>query len=117
MAKRGVPEHPKTLRLARLLGVEPWAAVGLLEVFWHWCSRYAITGVINHSPEDLADSIRYSGNAQAMFSALVSAGWVDQVDGVGFVVHDIADHADNTWKANLKRANKLFWSESWQSQN
>lgn len=111
MAKRGVPEHPKTLKLARRLGVEPWAAVGLLEVFWHWCSKYAITGLVTASPEDIADGIRYSGDADALFAVMLECGWIDAHPD-GFTIHDVADHADNTWKANLKRAGLEFWNDA-----
>jgi hypothetical protein len=111
MAKRGVPEHPKTLKLARKLGLPSWAAVGLLEVFWHWCSRYAITGLITAAPDDVADGIRYTGDADALFAALLESGWIDAHPN-GYTVHDVADHADNTWKANLKRAGLEFWNHS-----
>lgn len=111
MAKRGVPEHPKTLKLARKLGLPSWAAVGLLEVFWHWCSRYAITGLITAAPDDVADGIRYTGDADALFVALLESGWIDAHPS-GYTVHDVADHADNTWKANLKRAGLEFWNYS-----
>ncbi len=110
MAKRGVPEHPKTLRLARALGVEPWMAVGLLECLWHWCSRYAIDGVITAEPEDVAAGLRYTGDPAALFDALVSTGWLDRCVR-GYAVHDAHEHADNTWKANLRRAGRDFAPE------
>lgn len=112
MAKRGILEHPKTLRLARKLGIEPWAAVGLLECFWHWCARYAITGVITSDPEDFADGIRYNGNAKDLFYALQFAGFIDELGDGRIVVHDARDHADNTWKQNLKDAGLSWWDGS-----
>ncbi|MCW5943283.1 MAG: hypothetical protein KIS66_13710 [Fimbriimonadaceae bacterium] len=111
MAKRGVPTHPKTFRLARRLGVESWAAVGLLECFWHFCSVHAMTGVISADADELADAIRYGGDAAVLLEALVSCGWVDRLSDGRLVVHDAAQHADNTWKANLKRAGLRFWNE------
>lgn len=111
MAKRGVPTHPKTFRLARRLGIESWAAVGLLECLWHWCSVHAITGVITADAEDMADGLRYNGDAAALMEALVSSGWVDRLDDGRLVIHDASSHADNTWKANLKRAGLRFWDE------
>src|SRR5687767_13679779 len=103
MAKRGVPEHPKTMRVARLLEIEPWAVVGLLECLWHWCSKYAVTGEIRATPEDVADGIRYRGDATAMIEALTTARWLERLPDGRLVVHDISQHADNTWKANLRR--------------
>lgn len=114
MAKRGTLEHPKTLKLARRLGIQPWMALGLLEGFWHWCSKYAITGEIKSDPEQIADGIRYTDDPQAMFDALVECGWIDCVHGRYFV-HDVSQHADNTWKANLKRACLEFAVPSQQS--
>lgn len=112
MAKRGVPTHPKTFRLARKLGIESWAAVGLLECFWHWCSVHAMTGVISAEAEDLADGLRYGGDAAQLLDALVASGWVDRLQCGKLVVHDASQHADNTWKANLKRAGLAFWDEA-----
>lgn len=111
MAKRGVPTHGKTFKLARLLGVESWAAVGLLECFWHWCSVHAITGVIATDPEDVGEALRYRGDPHELMGALIASGWVDRLGDGRLVVHDAAQHADNTWKANLKRAGLKFWNE------
>ena len=44
--KRGTPDHPKTLRLARLLGIPQAAAVGILEMLWHFTGKYAVQGDI-----------------------------------------------------------------------
>ncbi len=109
MAKRGILEHPKTLRLARKMGWEPWMAVGLLESLWQWCSRYAITGEITCDFEDVCDGIRYSGDPQKLRDVLIECRWLDVVDGGRLVVHDVRHHADNTWRQNLQDAGLVWW--------
>lgn len=109
MAKRGVPEHPKTRKLARVLGAERWAAVGLLECLWHWCSRFAVTGEIPYDAAEIADGINYEGDPEKLLDALIDCKWLDRCEHCNSLyIHDIADHADNTWKATLKRQGKDF---------
>lgn len=108
MAKRGVPEHPKTRKLARLLSTERWAAVGLLECLWHWCSRFAVTGEIPYDAAEIADGINYTGDPEELLNALIDCGWLDRCECGKLYIHDIEDHADNTWKATLKRQGKDF---------
>lgn len=109
MAKRGVPEHPKTLGLARRLGIAPWAAVGLLECLWHWCSKYALTGEITADSEDIAEALRYGDDSHALITALVESGWLERLPSGSLGIHDVSEHADNTWKAALARAGLQFW--------
>lgn len=110
MAKRGILEHPKTLKLGRKLGIPPCFAVGILECLWHWCGRYAIQGEIKAGWEEIADAIRYPGDPEQLRDALVSSGFLDVLEDGRTVVHDVQDHADNTWKTNLKAAGLTWWN-------
>jgi len=105
MAKRGTLEHPKTKKLGRALNMPAWAALGLLEGFWHWVSRYRPTGFLTCDDiEDCSDTIRFSGD---LATVLVGAGWLDQVDG-GYYVHDWHDHADDCTKKVLEKREEGF---------
>lgn len=105
MAKRGTPDHPKTVMLAKSIGLPKFAALGLLEALWHWVSRYYPTGFV---PEKFlavaADQIGFAGD---LSDILVSSGWLDRIDG-GYYVHDWHDHADDSTKKVLSRKGLSF---------
>lgn len=107
LAKRGTLDHPKNKRLARLLGVEPWASLGLLEAVWHWVGRYAPCGFV--TAEELADCADSAHFRDDLAQVLVPTGWLDRVDG-GFYVHDWHDHADDTVKKTLAKRGETFHS-------
>lgn len=105
MAKRGTLVHPKTKRLARKLGMPPWAALGLLEAFWEWVGRYASTGAFTAQDwEDCADTI---GCDVEHLAFLVECGLVDK-RAKGYYVHDWHQHADDLVKKNLKAKGQRF---------
>lgn len=105
MAKRGTLDHPKTKRLARALGAKPWAALGLLEAFWHWVGRYRPSGLLSH--EDILDCSDTIGFDDDLACVLQSAGWLDAV-GENYYVHDWHDHADDSVKKVLAKRNERF---------
>ena len=50
MAKRGtLRRHPKTMNLARRLGIMPPYALGVLEALWAWVAKYAPTGDVTEA--------------------------------------------------------------------
>jgi len=111
--KRGTIEHPKTLRLQCALGVERWQAVGILESLWHWAARYAIRGDIGRwTNQEIAAGIGFTGDADKLIESLINSGWLDVVEDtkIRLVIHDIADHADNSWRENLANAGLKFWN-------
>jgi hypothetical protein len=72
-------DHPKTLRLARLLHCpEERAAMGLLR-FWVWCLEYVPDGDLReYEPAHLARAFRYPvAKGDRLVSALIEAGWLD----------------------------------------
>jgi len=106
MAKRGTLEHPKTKRLARILSLPSWAALGLLESFWHWVGRYCPTGEL--TDEDLLDcqdTVRFDGSLK---DVLIQSGWLDLIDDSTCYVHDWHDHADDTVKKTLQKRKEQF---------
>lgn len=113
--KRGAVEHPKMIDLASRLDIPRYAAVGLLEVLYHWTSKYAIQGDVGKWPDRvIAAGVGWpEEDAARLIDALVSARWLDEAPApYRLVIHDIADHADNTWKMALSRAKLGWWYEA-----
>lgn len=76
------PEHPKTIRFARLLKLKVPHAFGHLVLFWRWAVQYSKNGSLEgYSNEDISDAAGYSGDPEKFVSALVNCG----VNGPGYV--------------------------------
>lgn len=74
-----VGRHPKTKRLARLLGEKMAAAIGYLHLLWWWAIDYAPDGDLSkYAPEDVADGVGWDGEPTRLLSALKESGWVDE---------------------------------------
>mgnify|MGYP000874957578 CR=1 FL=1 len=86
-------QHPKTRKLARLLGVSVPTAVGHLHGLWYWALSYAQDGVIGRfDPEEIADAVLWEGDPATFIEALISSGYAD--DGPdGAQLHDWYDYA------------------------
>lgn len=112
--KRGTIDHPKMDMLAAELRIPKPYAVGILETLWHWAPRFAIQGDIGKWPDaSIAKGTGWDGPAENFIDALVKSGWIDRVDGPArLVIHDVQDHADNTWKQNLEDAGLRWWDGS-----
>lgn len=109
MAKSGTFEHPKTKRLARLLKAPNYAALGLLEAFWHWVGRYAPTGQIDtDAMEDCADTLRFDEGGEVLAEILTGSGWLDALEDGTYYVHDWHDHATDAVKKDLQRTGRKF---------
>lgn len=107
--KRGTPQHPKTRTLARLLGIELYAAVGLLEMLWHFTAQYAPAGDIGRWRDDeIADAVGWSRDAGALITGLVSARWLDRGEDGRLCVHDWWEHAEDGIHMKLARAGQRF---------
>lgn len=99
--------HPKSKRLKRKLGVSEHEVIGLLHYFWHWAVTFAEDGVITKfSAEDIADAIRFEGDAEKLLRSLIESGFVDEVDGET-VIHDWFDHAGKLILWRRKEAERL----------
>lgn len=107
--KRGCPTHPKTEELAELLGIEIFAAVGLLEMLWHFTAQYAPRGDIGQWPDKrIAKALGWRRDAEKLVSAMVSAGWLDTDPAYRLLVHGWAEHADQGVARLLARRNQSF---------
>lgn len=95
--KRGTPDHPKTRICQHLLGLRRYQVVGVLESLWHFAANYAKRGDIGKwSDVELAKAIDWDGDATVLITALVDSGYIDRCGVNRLVIHDWADHADQT---------------------
>lgn len=70
--------HPKTRKLARLLGVSRVAVVGHLHYLWWWAMDYADDGDLGRFTDvDIAVGCEWEGDAGEFVAALIEAGFVD----------------------------------------
>lgn len=96
----GLIDHPKTRKLARLLGVSRITAVGHLVALWSWAAQYAIDGDLSNyrgEPEGISEGAAWEGDAAQFVNALIEAGvgagagFLDDVDG-RLLLHDWDDY-------------------------
>jgi hypothetical protein len=85
--------HPKTLQLASDLGVSLPTAVGSLHFLWWWALDYAPDGLLRPGSEvTVARACHWRGKAERFWSALIRAGFVDELPDGGHI-HDWMDYA------------------------
>lgn len=90
--------HPKTRKLARLLGISRATAVGHLHFLWWWATDYAGDGCLaRFDPLDIAVGAEWDGDPDAFLAALIDAGFVDP----DRAIHDWDEYAG---KLNDRRA-------------
>lgn len=110
--KRGTHENPKVAELARLLNIDLWGAVGILEMLWHFTAKFAPRGDVGrHSDATIANFIRWSKHSGSrgvtselwLSSSLVRAELLDSCSCHRLVVHDWPEHADQSVRKFLSR--------------
>ena len=108
-----VGRHPKTKKLARLLGVSLPAAVGHLHYLWWWALDFAQDGVLDKfDAEDIADAIQWDGDASQLIDAMIASGHIDLTDH-GLVIHDWGEYAGKLLERREKdRARKRSAAEA-----
>ncbi|MCL6445685.1 MAG: hypothetical protein K6T83_19920 [Alicyclobacillus sp.] len=85
---QSMARHPKTRRLARVLGEEVPTVIGRIHLLWWWCVDYAADGdLTKYSYEDLADAMMWNGEPEIIINALAESGWLDR-DGDVLRVHE-----------------------------
>lgn len=107
--KRGTPDHPKTIDLQQRLGETRRGVVGLLEMLWHWCQKYAPAGDIGRWDDAaIAAAVQWDKDPSQLVEALVGAGWLDAHPDCRLAVHDWHEHADDSVHMALYRAVRTF---------
>jgi hypothetical protein len=71
-SESGLPRHPKTLLLKKLLGIEIDATVGRLHLLWWWCLEYAFDGDLSKKEPKVIEE-----SCQVPLKLLIKAGFVD----------------------------------------
>jgi hypothetical protein len=77
--KRGTPDHPKVYALAEALGIRRPAALGHLELLFHFAAQYAPRGDAGRYPDKrIAAATGWPGKAEKLIESLVTTGWLDR---------------------------------------
>lgn len=109
--KRGTLDHPKTAMLADSLGLELYAAVGLLECLFHFTAQYARRGDIGrYSDKIIAHRCFWNREPGTLVAALLKCRWLEEHPEHRLIVHDWHAHADNTVRTAMKRSAECFWN-------
>lgn len=102
--KRGTPDHPKMAALADRLGVTLPTAVGMMELLWHFTARFAPQGNIGKWTDvAIAEAAHWAEQPAQLVRTLVELGWLDECAEHRLIVHDWADHCDDSTKKMLQR--------------
>ena len=95
--------HPKTRKLARLLGCSLPAAIGHLHCLWWWALDYAQDGDIGrHDAEDVAVACLWDGDPEALMAALRACRFLDN-DGQ---LHDWGDYVGKLIESRARTAER-----------
>lgn len=110
---QAVGGHPKTKKLARLLGVSLPAAVGHLHYLWWWALDFAQDGNLSkYDAYDIKDATHWEGDETTMLDALVETGFIDETDE-GLFLHDWEEYAGKLLERRAKdRARKRSAAEA-----
>jgi len=86
--------HPKTRRLARMLGISLPAAVGHLHYLWWWALDFAEDGDLSdYDRYEIAEAALWEGDPDEFVDALIHARFVDQTGDGGLALHDWDEYA------------------------
>lgn len=109
--KRGTPRHPKVAHLRELLKLTLAAAVGYLELLWHFTAEFCPQGDIGRYDDARIEAgLSWPGARGKLVAALIEAHWIDHHRVCRLVVHDWHDHADGAVIKRLQRSNLPFLS-------
>lgn len=103
-------QHPKTRKLARLLGVSIPTALGHLHLLWHFALKYAQDGDLTRFDDaDIAEGCLWEGDPQTLCAALHGAGFVDTSandEPLGIWLHDWQDYGGKAIKQKESNADR-----------
>lgn len=107
--KRGTPRHPKVTDLSARLKITHYAAVGLLEMLWHFAAEFCHAGDVGRfSDEAISKALCWDGTSSKLISSLTDSGWLDVCECHRLRIHDWPDHADQTVERVLKGRGQSF---------
>lgn len=111
---QSLANHPKTRKLARLLGVSRVTAIGHLHMLWWWAMEYAEDGDLSRFDAiDMAVACDWDGDETVLLEALTQAGFVDP----DHRLHDWDDYAGRLLEqrrlhADRARRNKGLYNDN-----
>lgn len=95
--------HPKTIRLAKALGVSVPAAVGHLHLLWWWALEYAQDGDLTHfSDDEIAEAVLWDGDPGDLVAGLTAARLLDDRH-----IHDWDDYAGRLIQKRVENAERM----------
>jgi len=107
--KRGTPDHPKVALLAEKIDQPIYAAVGILEMLWHFTAEFAPRGNIGKFPDkSICAGIKWGKSRINVIQVLVDCGFLEPHPEHRLIVHDWQDHADQAVKRKLERSGDEF---------
>lgn len=110
MAKSGFIWHRKNRTLARLLGYEEWATVGLCECLWDSTANRQPRGTIGVlDDQEIADEVGWRGDPEKLIEALVGAKILRRHPEFRLVCEGWSEHAQDRTRKRLERAEETFW--------
>lgn len=108
-------QHPKTRKLARLLGVSIPTAIGHLHLLWHFALKYAPDGDLSRfDSAEIADGCMWEGIPEVLVEALEKCFWLDREDEWHCVVHDWQEYGGKALKQKEDNAKR---QQAWRDRN
>jgi hypothetical protein len=111
MALRGTLTHRKTRRLAKLLNLELWGALGLLEALYHLTAEQAPRGDVGRmSNADIAEELYWGNDPDCLINALIESGVLEVYEdkSIRLWIHDWHIHTDRTVREYLRNHKLTF---------
>lgn len=95
--KRTAIDNPKFKKLAKLLDVPFYSAVGICELLWHFTAKHAPEGDVGRWDDlEVAAAVEWNSDAKVLISSLIDSGLVDVCSRHRLVVHDWEEHCDQS---------------------
>lgn len=116
--KRAATDHPKMAELAEAIAAEykhhskfaMLIAVGVLEKLWHFTAKFAPRGDIGRrTNQQIGRWVDWpKGDEDNLIRLLLATNWLQSDHNCRLIVHDWAEHADDSVKRLLKRNGLSF---------
>ncbi|MDI3298358.1 MAG: hypothetical protein QJR08_04220 [Bacillota bacterium] len=107
-------KHPKTIKLAKLLGITTAEALGRLHMLWWWAVDYAPDGDLTRfDPVDIAIGMEWEGDPDQLIQALLEcghgdhAGFLERTADGRLLIHDWDDYAGRLIERRAKNAERM----------
>jgi len=107
--KRTALDNPKIDALCHALNVQRWGAIGILESLWHFTAKHAVQGDIGRwSDRDLARFVGWTRGDSRLIAGLLATKWLDSDPIHRLLVHDWAEHCDQSVRKTLVNRGLAF---------